>query len=89
MTEIKIPEHMLSSNKQISLTLSSLLLSCRGQAVEEEGPGAWSATRHATYLGPGGYCEDAVCPGGSHCGGEGLQARVCYWRGRCNPGESF
>lgn len=65
----------------------SLLSSRRGPAVEEEGAGVQCTERPATSLGSGGHCEDAVCPGGPHRGGEGLQAGFCYWRGRCKPGK--
>lgn len=44
----------------------------RGPTVEEEGVGVHGLKRPAAHLGPRGHCEDAVCPGGPHCGGEGL-----------------
>lgn len=63
-----------------------LLPSCRRPAAEEACAWAWGPADHATHLGPGSYCEDAVCPGWPHCGGERLQACVCHWRRGCNPG---
>lgn len=59
----------------------------RGPTLEEEGAEARGPRRRSALLGPGSYCEDAVCPGGPHCGGEGLQVGLCYWRRRCKPGK--
>lgn len=64
------PEHMLMN--WINLNWSAHIFLRRRPAFEKKSAGIQQPQWSKPHLGSRGNGEDAVCPRGSHCSGEGL-----------------